>query len=326
MNAACCRAEAPALSIVIPSHHRADLLRRCLASVLRCAPAGTEVIVVDDRSPSGLASMAAAEFPGVRAVRLERRSGFCAAANRGIAEAHAPIVELLNDDTEVEAGWAEAGLACLEDVRVAAVAPLVLQLDGSPAPRIDSAGDCYHLGGFAAKRHRGKSPSAAGLSATPVFGASASSAFYRRELLLRVGGFPESFGSYFEDVDLSFRLRRAGGEIVFEPRSRVWHRVHASYGKPNRQLLEQQSRNEEWVFWRNVPAGQLWRAIPLHAAVLLAKSWRRWREGRLLPFLTGRLRAAAEVRELLRHRRALAKLGPGEWVMDFWTDDLSKSR
>jgi hypothetical protein len=42
-----------------------------------------------------------------------------------------------------------------------------------------------------------------------VFGASASSAFYRRGALLRVGSFPESFGAYFEDVDLAFRLNRA---------------------------------------------------------------------------------------------------------------------
>jgi GT2 family glycosyltransferase len=316
MNAACFHAE-PLLSIVVPCHHRTDLLRRCLETVTRFAPAGTEVIVVDDASPGGSASSVAGEFADVRPVRLERQSGFCVAANRGIAEARAPIVELLNDDTEVEPGWAEAAQARFSDPQVAAVAPLVLQLDGSPEPRIDSAGDRYHIGGFAAKRCRGQLASTPGLAAGPVFGASASSAFYRRELLLKVVGFPESFGSYFEDVDLSFRLRRAGGEIVFEPRSRVWHRVHASYGKPNRRLLEQQSRNEERVFWRNVPAGQMWRAIPLHAAVLLAKSWRRWREGRLLPFLTGRLRAAAEVRELLRHRRSLAALGPGRNLSNF---------
>jgi CDP-4-dehydro-6-deoxyglucose reductase len=50
-----------------------------------------------------------------------------------------------------------------------------------------------------------------------VFGASACAAFYRREALLAAGGFPEHFGAYFEDVDLSFRLRRLGFEIVYEP-------------------------------------------------------------------------------------------------------------
>jgi len=307
------------LSVVIPCHNRADLLRRCLATVTRFAPAATEIIVVDDASPEGSASLAADEFPGVRAVRLPVRGGFCVAVNRGIGEARGSIVELLNDDTEVEAGWADAALACFADPRVAAVAPLVLRLDGQPGERVDSAGDTYHLGGFARKRGHGLRLCDTDLPAGPVFGASASSAFYRRERLLEVGGFPESFGSYFEDVDVSFRLRRAGGEIVFEPRARVWHRVGASHGPGDPMLVERQSRNEERVFWRNIPAAQFWRAFPLHLAVLAAKSWRRWRERRLLPFLWGRLRAASEARELLRHRRHLRQWGAGS-ALDAFLD------
>src|SRR5262245_51949398 len=73
------------LSVVIPSHNRADLLRLCLASVERFAPPGTEVIVVDDGSPGGIVSQAAAEFVGVKVIRRAKSGGFCAAANAGIA-------------------------------------------------------------------------------------------------------------------------------------------------------------------------------------------------------------------------------------------------
>jgi GT2 family glycosyltransferase len=143
-----------------------------------------------------------------------------------------------------------------------------------------------------------------------VFGASASSAFYRREAVLRVGAFPEGFGAYFEDVDLSFRLKRGGGEIIFEPASRVWHRISASYGPPRRRLLEQQSRNEELVFWRNLPAGELVRAFPCHLAVLAGKAWRRWQEGQLLPFLIGRLGSLVALPQVICHRRQLPQVGP----------------
>jgi GT2 family glycosyltransferase len=302
----------PRLSVVIPCHNRADLLRRCLATVTQFAPAGIQIIVVDDASPGAIASHVACEFPAVEVIRLPRRGGFCVAANRGISAARAPIVELLNDDTEVEMGWADAALECFRDPAVVAVAPLVLKRDGRPGVRIDSAGDSYYLGGFARKRGHDRPLAEFVPAAGPVFGASASSAFYRRDALLCIGAFPESFGSYFEDVDLSFRLRRAGGQIVFEPRSRVWHRVGASHGVPDRRLAEQQSRNEERVFWRNVPAHSMWRAIPLHAAVLLAKGWLRWREGRFLAFLIGRLRTLTEIRTLIRHRRGLAALGSGD--------------
>ena len=301
----------PSLSLVIPSHKRADLLRLCLRSIRRHAPADVQVIVVDDASPKGLISQAARDFPEVVCLRQRRRGGFCAAVNAGIAAATAPIVELLNDDTEVTANWAEPALACFADLSVAAVAPLVLQ--GPPSRtgpiRIDSAGDRYYLGGVAGKRGHGKVLEDRDVNPGPVFGASGSSAFYRRAALLQVGGFPEQFGAYFEDIDLAFRLHRAGYHVHFEPTSIVWHRVSSSYGSANWNLLARQSRNEERVFWRNLPGPSLWKALPRHCAVLVAKAARRLSRGELVPFLCGRLGVLAEVRHLWRHRRELAASG-----------------
>lgn len=311
------------LTIVIPSHNRADLLGRCLDSVRQHALRDTEILVIDDASPNHSVSRTARAFAGVRVLRWERRRGFCAAVNAGIHAASHPIVELLNDDTEVSEGWAEAALTHFADPRIAAVAPLVLRYPPSAIRhppkaktdsgqriaesgwRIDSAGDRYFLGGIAGKRGNGQPLSARYLQGGEVFGVSASSAFYRRQALLDVGAFPEEFGAYFEDVDVSFRLHWAGHRLVYEPASRVWHRVAASHGRPTRRLLEQQSRNEERVFWRNLPKRDLLRAVPWHAAVLVAKAYRRWQTGELLPFVFGRLRAWGEMPYSLRHRRCL---------------------
>jgi GT2 family glycosyltransferase len=289
---------------------------------VRHCPAGTEILVVDDGSPCGEASRTAARFPDVGSVRLEPRRGFCGAVNAGIAASRGQIVELLNDDAEVTAGWAEAALAWFNDARVAAVTPLVLAWPDGRV--IDSAGDRYYLGGVAGKRGHGQPLGPDYLDARPVFGASASSAFYRRDALLRVGGLPESFGAYFEDVDLAFRLQRAGYRIMYEPASRVLHRISASHGAAHGSLLEQQSCNEERVFWRNLPARELLWALPRHLIALAGKAWRRWREGNLMPFLRGRLRLLGEIPELLRHRRRLRSLGPdrraAEWNVEatFW--------
>jgi GT2 family glycosyltransferase len=301
------------LSIVIPCHNRVDLLRACLASVTRHSPDGTEIIVVDDGSPAGAASGVAGEFGNIKLVRLPARRGFCAAANAGIHAATNPIVELLNDDTEVTAGWAEPALAWFADPTVATVTPLVLRWPGGTddEARIDSAGDRYYRGGVAGKRGRGEPISPTYLRPCRVFGASASSAFYRRESLLHVGAFPERFGAYFEDVDLAFRLHRAGFEVIYEPASRVLHHVAASHGQNDRGLLAQQSHNEERVFWRNLPARLLLRSLAVHMAVLAGKTWRRWREGTLWPFLRGRLQVLAEIPQLLRHRRRLRRFSPG---------------
>lgn len=296
----------PPLSVIVPSHRRVDLLAGCLAAVRAHAPAGTEVVVVDDASPDGCVTRTAETFPGVRVVRLDRPSGFCVAANAGLRAATAPWAQLLNDDAEPAAGWAEPALAALRQPGVAAVAPLVLLgTPGTTPERIDSAGDVYTLGGIARKRHHGRRLDEVTLEAGPVFGASGAAAFYRRDAVLALGGFHEPFGAYFEDVDLAFRLRWAGWRVVFEPASRVWHRGGASHGPPRGALLEQQSRNEELVFWRNMPAGLFARALPRHVAVLVGKALRRLGEGTFLPFLRGRLRAWGQLRDVARHRRRL---------------------
>ncbi len=110
----------PSLSVVIPSHSRVDLLALCLRSVVRFAPPGAEIVVVDDGSFGEIVSRTAAGFAGVRVIRLAMRSGFCVAANVGIAAATGPVVELLNDDTEVTANWADAALRWFADPRIAA--------------------------------------------------------------------------------------------------------------------------------------------------------------------------------------------------------------
>jgi GT2 family glycosyltransferase len=269
--------------------------------VTRFAPPQTEILVVDDGSPRGIISQAAAEFPGVKTIRQQRSRGFCFAANLGIAHARGQVVELLNDDAEVTQGWAERALRWFADERVAAVAPLILQndpirLQRGHAPVIDSAGDEYDPGGYAVKRGHGVviAESVPTNLTEPgcVWGASAAAAFYRREAVLRAGGFPERFGAYFEDVDLAFRLRGLDLEIMYEPGSVVWHRVSSSYGrKPGRRILEQQSCNEERVFWRNTKGRARVQWLPRHGAVLVAKGFKRFQEGALLPWLLGRVRA-----------------------------------
>lgn len=294
-------------SVVVPTYQRVDCLERCLAALGRHRPAECEIVVVDDASPSRDIETLCRQFSFVQYLRQSRRGGFAQAANAGIRATTGDIVQLLNDDAEVQPAWAAPALSWFNDPSIGAVAPLVgIWPCGE---RIDSAGDRYYVGGVAAKRlHRQAA------TATPagdfVFGASASSAFYRRSALDRVGLFPENFGSYFEDVDLAFRLQRAGYRARFEPASQVLHRVSASFGNTGRQLLERQSTNEERVFWRNLPGRTLWSTLPRHIAVLAGKAWRRWNDGTLTPFLLGRLRVLTEVADIGRHRRALRAIGP----------------
>lgn len=289
------------LSILIPSYSRSDLLASCLRSIMAHQHhARLQIIVIDDASADHCIFAAARAFPAVQAIRLTRRSGFCTAINIGLQFAQAPIVQILNDDAEVTAGWYEAPLQRFaENGQLGSVAPLVL--NWSQPHLIDSAGDGYDPGGYAYSHGRGEPVSEQWLTACEVFSAAGSAAFYRRESLVEVGGFPEEFIAYFDDIEVGFKLREAGYTCWYEPQSRVLHHGSASHGKrPSRRLTEQLARNEERVFLRHLTPGEGWRRLPRHAAVLGAKAFRRLADGTLVPFCMGRVKAWSEALGRLR--------------------------
>ena len=299
----------PVCSVVIPSYNGRALLEVCLASIARHRPddATAEVVVSDDGSTDGTADWLVATYPWARLVRSARNGGFVVAANAGIAAAGGEFVQLLNNDTEVAAGWIEAGLAPFNDPTVGSVAPLVLVR--SDPSRVDSAGDSYALVGWPSKRGHGQSAARWGARpADRVFGASGSSAFYRASALQRVGAFDPSFGSYYEDVDLAFRLRWAGYSCVYAPGCRILHEVSASHDHASPDLQRRMSRNAEIVFWSNLPAPWIVAAALPHLGFVLGQGVWRLARGRARPFVLGKLDAVREWPRLSARRQVRAAL------------------
>ncbi len=300
----------PALSIVIPTYNGLNVLRCCLASVWRNLPEDAEVIVVDDASTDGTAECITRQYPWVRLIRFERNRGFCAAVNAGIRAARAPIVETLNNDTIVIRGWAEAALRLFADRQVAAVAPRVWALteDG----HLDSAGLVYGLSGYA--RNRGCRRRGVGSryeQRREVFGATASAAFYRRDALLEVGGFPEKFVAYYDDVDLAFRLRWAGYRCIYEPASQVVHWGSFSHNLRARAVARRYALNEERTFWVNMPTHLLPLAVPCHLLYVAARTIHMFYRGAGLAYLRGKLDALAERRVIWQERQRRVRGGSG---------------
>lgn len=288
------------LSIIIPTYNRRELLRRCLTTVERHRPPHSEVIVVDDGSEDGSAEMVQRTWPQVRVIR-QANHGFCKAANAGLAASQGAIVELLNNDTEVTQNWTEPAMRAFDDPTVGSVAPLVRKLPHRG--RIDSAGDNYFWFGMAKKRGEGRMVAPPYDQPAEVFGASASSAFYRREALVKAGGFPEHFGAYLDDIDLGFRLRLAGYRCLFVPDSVVFHWVSRSYALQSRALKRQVALNSERVFWTNLTLRQLLVSAGPHLAYVLAQLAYKTVRGDFGPWFAGKCAAAAELPSLLRRRR-----------------------
>jgi GT2 family glycosyltransferase len=179
----------------------------------------------------------------------------------------------------------------------------------SEPTRVDSAGDSYSLPGWPTKRGHGQ-PTAlfAQRPVEEVFGASGSSAFYRSAALVRAGGFDPLLGSYYEDIDLAFRLRWAGYRCLFAPRSLVYHDVSATYDHGSPSLQRRMARNAEIVFWANLAPRLLAIAVLPHLAFVIVQAVWRLARGRLRPFLLGKLDAIREWPAIKARRKLRVEL------------------
>jgi len=165
-------------------------------------------------------------FPDFGYLRLPKNQGFAKAANRGIERVETEFCALLNNDTEPDPRWIEAGTAVLERYPECGIVASRI-VNYWQRDLLDSAGDRYLRSGMPLKRGNGQ-PVSAFPRLEPVLGASAGAAFYRRRLFGTVGLFDESYYMYLEDVDLSLRSRLAGFDCLYSPDAVVYHMEAAS--------------------------------------------------------------------------------------------------
>src|SRR5579871_4705785 len=106
--------ETPLLSVVIPNWNGARHLPVCLDALRAQKYPCLEVIVADNASTDDSRALLARDYGEVRLVALETNRGFTGACNAGIIAAKGVYIALLNNDTEVDPGWASAVIACFE--------------------------------------------------------------------------------------------------------------------------------------------------------------------------------------------------------------------
>lgn len=251
----------PRVAVVIVAFNSGDHLQRALDGLAAQTYCDFEIILWDNASEDGAA--AAATLPdGARYVRSETNLGFAEGNNRAAALVDAELLALLNPDAVPEPTWLERLVAAL-DARAEAVMAASLQLCADDPERLDGAGDVYHAagipyrGGFGAR--------AAGLPARgEVFGPCGAAALYRKSAFDAAGGFDARFFCYVEDVDLAFRLRRAGGRCVFAGDAVVRHVGSATAGRRSDFTVYHGTRNRIWTFAKNMPGPLLVATVPLH--------------------------------------------------------------
>jgi GT2 family glycosyltransferase len=204
-------AAAPALSVVVPTCGRVDLLDRCLAALLRQTLAARlyEIIVVDDhpnvrtrRLVSRWRAGIIGRAPAVTYLANPGPHGPAAARNRGWRRARAAIVAFTDDDTVPAPEWLRHGLAAFDDSVDALCGRVEMPLPAAPT---DYERDAQQL------------ESAEFVTAN---------CFCRTSVLRALGGFDERFQlAWREDSDLYFRLLAAGARIARTAQAVVVHPV-----------------------------------------------------------------------------------------------------
>ena len=277
----------PDVDCIVVNRDGGDPLFAALRSLEEQTGIDLSIVVVDNGSGSAERERLAREAPEVRVIAFSRNLGFAEAANEGIARTRSPFVLLLNNDAVLSADYVArlAARLALED-RLAAAQGLVLTADGK---RVDSAGLDWNGRGEAVPLWAGRAPDEMARGVFEVAGVSATATLYRREALERLAPhrevFEPSFFAYYEDVDLSLRLARAGWRFACDPGALARHEgARTSRRTPWRRALWT-SRNRWRTLLRNFDPALLKRSLwPLLRADLGHARQLGWR-GAFLPLL-----------------------------------------
>lgn len=302
------------IDIVIPNHNGRDLLEGCLTSIQAQSYGAWRVILVDNGSGDDSLALVRERFPWVQVLALPENTGFSAAVNRGIAAGDAPLVLLLNNDTELDPhclrSLAEAAGQWPADFFAAKM------LNYRQRHLLDGAGEGFLRGGAGYRLGTMEADGGGYDLSRQVFGACGGAALYRRQVLEEVGPFDPDFFAYLEDVDWNLRAARLGKVCRYVAGARVYHIGSATTGsKINDFTVRLSTRNSFFVLARNYSAGMLARY-----AVLIGIYQFFWllfvlKKRRLAPYCRGLVEAAsgwAAMRRKYRQGLGGVELAPAQ--------------
>lgn len=234
------------ISVIIVSWNTKQILKECITSLfdeLSSLAESSEVFVVDNDSIDGSAEMIRESFPGVMLIENEDNKGFGRACNQGIRAAKGEYIFLLNPDTVVLPGAIKTLLEFARNhPKLGIVAPQLLNTDGTVQKSCRAfpslTGMFYELIGLSrlfpnVKRFREyKMLDFDYNTVSEVDQPEGAALLIPRKVLDEVGLFDEKFFMLFEEVDLCFRIKKAGWQIWFNSTSKIIHH----YGQSIKQI------------------------------------------------------------------------------------------
>ena len=323
----------PSARVVVVNWRQAELTIRAARSIREQLGDGDVLVVVDNASGDGSAERLRRE--GLTVVESSENRGFGAGVNIGARGMVEDVLVLLNNDAVAEPGFLEALLAPLGDppstaAPAATTARILLagrwkpatpgQRDVLVSPRtgrwtrvddeaaargegevlVNSTGNLVDASGNGYDRDW-LVPAGQEHSPSEVFGLCGGACAIRREAWQTLGGFREDLFMYYEDTDLSWRLRERGWAVVYVREAVVLHEHASSSGTSSAMFIRVNARNRILVAAAHSP-------VPVVIQALARTVVRGLRGPRRGPVMTGLAQAVARLpRELRRRTREHAR-------------------
>lgn len=251
-------------AVVILNWNGEAMLRQFLPSVVSgSCEEGTVVYVADNASTDDSCAVVEKEFPSVQLIRLDRNYGFAEGYNRALQQVEAEYVVLLNSDVEVTEGWLRDMVAYM-DVHPDTVAcqPKILsyrhrnmfEYAGASGGFMDRYGYPFCRGRVMDTVEEDKGQYE---EIIPVFWATGAALLIRLEVYRKIGGLDARFFAHMEEIDLCWRLRSRGFQLVCVPSSKVYHVGGATLKKENPRKTFLNFRNNLLMLYKNLPEEEL---------------------------------------------------------------------
>ncbi len=246
----------------------------CLASLQQLQGTHAEIVVVDNASSDDSVLRIIEAYPSIKLLQSATNLGFGGGCNLGLRhaiQAGAQFVWLVNSDATVDP-------AALDEMLALAVAQPQLGAVGSVICEMGRKDQIQLWGGGQVNLWLGTSrhlQAAGGLNFV-----SGASMLLRVQALHNTGLFDEqAYFMYWEDTDLSFRLRQKGWHLGVAEKSRVWHKESASLGKGSVTLDEYFTRSAVRFLRRYAPIP--WLPIAVMLTRMVAKRLVLWQPLRI---------------------------------------------
>ncbi|MBF0553879.1 MAG: glycosyltransferase family 2 protein [Nitrospirae bacterium] len=254
--------DAPRVSIIIPNKDNAELLAKCVKSIIYKTAAydNYEIVIVENgsiRKDTFTLYDTLKRDKRIRIINWQGEFNYARVNNYGALESGGAILLFLNNDIEaVNADWLVNMLRHAVRKDVGAVGAKLYYPDGT----IQHGGIVVGVGGVAVEYHKGFDGSSAGYFnrlaiVHNVAAVTGACLMLRRELFDKVNGFDESYALAYNDVDLCLRLMELGYPAVWTPFSQLIHSESRTRGYEVTQAQRQRLNEESVRFtmrWRHI--------------------------------------------------------------------------